>query len=53
MANSKAADVKTDRGADDGLERMNKALRAALQTPPRKHADEPKRADQAKKARKK
>jgi hypothetical protein len=25
------------------MERMNKALKAALETPPRKHADEPKR----------
>lgn len=27
----------------DAIERMNKALKAALETPPRKHADEPKR----------
>jgi hypothetical protein len=28
---------------DDALERMNKALKAALETPPTKHKDEPKR----------
>ena len=28
---------------NDALERMNKALKAALETPPRKHKDEPKR----------
>lgn len=28
---------------DDALERMNKALKAALETPPKKHKDEPKR----------
>ena len=27
----------------EDMERMNKALKAALETPPRKHADEPKR----------
>jgi hypothetical protein len=28
---------------DDGLKRMNEALKAALKTPPRQHKDEPKR----------
>jgi hypothetical protein len=28
---------------DSAMERMNKALKAALETPPRKHADEPTR----------
>lgn len=28
---------------DDAVERMNKALKAALETPPTKHKDEPKR----------
>lgn len=36
-------DPKKD-APDDALEKMNKALRAALSTPPTKHKDEPKRS---------
>lgn len=34
-----------DQDDEKAMERMNKALKAALETPPRKHADEPKRKD--------
>ena len=46
MINNKASDGQRDLQGDNtqgSFERMNKALKAALETPPRKHADEPKR----------
>jgi len=39
MAKSKS----DERDQRDVLERMNKALKAALETPPKPHKDEPKR----------
>jgi hypothetical protein len=50
--NSKDKQTSPDVSEAEALERMNEALKRALNTPPRKHKDEPKRGGRGKREKK-